>query len=190
MLLPDELQAGGVGEEAQATVGDQPLVDRAQLSCERRPHRRAEGDRLAVHGAAGRDDQVGDGDQALRVDGVLREDQRRKAQRRDRRVLLGGAGQHDGVHAVVGAEPPEHVGEEGIPVPVVQGHLGRRADDGDDAVTVNAERLGYRGVRLEARQVVLLLQPRVAAGLGRNGAEPVEPVLRDRGRDDDAGRRA
>jgi hypothetical protein len=100
-------------------------------------------------------------------------------------VLLGRAGQHDGVHGGVGAESLEHVGEEGIPVPVVQRHLGWRADDGDHATRLDPERPRHGGVGLEAPEVVLLLQPWIAAGLGCEGAEAVETLLRDRRRHDD-----
>ena len=60
---------------------------------EGRPHRRPERDGLAVHRAAGRDDEVGERDQALGVDRVLRQDERRqrraRAARRAARACAG-----------------------------------------------------------------------------------------------------
>ena len=45
--------SAGSRRSLQAALGDQPLVDRAEPALERRPDRRAERDRLAVHRAAG-----------------------------------------------------------------------------------------------------------------------------------------
>ena len=60
---------------------------------------------------------------------LLRHDERRQRERADRVALLGRPREHDGLHARVGPEPLEHVGEERVPVAVVERHLGRGADD-------------------------------------------------------------
>ena len=65
----------GARQPAQAALGDQALVDRAEPALERRPDRRAERDRLAVHRPAGGDHEVGEGDQRLRVDRLLGDDE-------------------------------------------------------------------------------------------------------------------
>src|SRR3954462_14973799 len=54
---------------------EQQLVDRAEATLERREHGRAERDRLAVHGAPGRDHEVREGDQARRFVGALGDDE-------------------------------------------------------------------------------------------------------------------
>src|SRR5919106_7089132 len=59
----------GIVELAQPPLTEQRLVDGAEPALERGEYRRAEGDGLAVHGTAGRDDEVGVGHEALGVDG-------------------------------------------------------------------------------------------------------------------------
>ncbi len=132
----------GSGQLRQPPVRDQPLVDRAHRAGERRPHRRAERDRLAIHRAAGRDDEVGERDQALGVDRVLGQDERRQ-RRLAQRVPLGRrAREHDRLHRGIGAEPLEHVSEERVPVAVVERDLGRRAHDDEHATQFGSERRG------------------------------------------------
>ena len=81
-------------EDLQAPVGDELLVDRAEAALERRPDGRAERDGLAVHRAAGGHDEVGEGDQRLRVDRALRDDE---AAAGELGALLRRARQHDGL---------------------------------------------------------------------------------------------
>ncbi len=71
-------------ELAEPAVGDQPLVDGPHPAAEDRLDGDAERDGLAVHRAAGADDEVGVGDQALRVDRPLGDDQRLLPPRRSR----------------------------------------------------------------------------------------------------------
>ena len=80
----------------------------------------AERRRLAVHRAAGGDDQVAERDQALRVDGVLGDDQRRQAQRADVVALLLRPGQHDRMQVVLAPEMVEHLREERVRAAVVE----------------------------------------------------------------------
>ena len=61
----------------------------------------AERDRLAVHRPAGRDDEVGERDQALRVDRPLGDDHRRQRERAHVLALLVGPRQDERVHALV-----------------------------------------------------------------------------------------
>ena len=125
----------------QPPVRDQPLVDRAHRAGEGRPHRRSERDGLAIHRAAGRDDEIGERDQALGVDRVLRQDERRQRCLAQRVALGGRPREHDGLHRGVGAEPLEDVREERVPVAVVERDLGRRAhDDEHGAVRVGRSR--------------------------------------------------
>ena len=108
---------------------DQPLVDRAHRAGERRPHRRAERDCLAVHRAAGRDDEIGERDQALGVDRVLGQDERGQRGLAQRIPLRRRPREHHRLHRGIGAEALEHVGEERVAVAVVERDLGWGADD-------------------------------------------------------------
>ena len=80
--------------------------------------------------------------------------------------------------------------EEDVAVPVVERHVGRRADDDEHPLAVDSERVQHGLVRLEAGEVVLLLEAGVPANLPGVGAEPVEPILRDRVGHDHPGCRA
>ena len=71
---------------------------------------------------------------------------------------------------------------------VVQRDRRRRADDGDRPGAIEAELGEHGGVGLEVRQVVLLLEPFVAAQLVERRAVRRQALGRDRVRDDDAGR--
>ena len=72
---------------------DELLVDPAELALEDRPHRRAEHGRLAVHRAAGRDEHVGERDEAAAVDGPRSGTITRSSpSARDARALLGRCG--------------------------------------------------------------------------------------------------
>ena len=72
-FLHDELVRAR--EPAQPPLGEEALVDGAQPALESREHRRAEGDRLAVHRAARRHHEVRVPDEALRVDRALGHDE-------------------------------------------------------------------------------------------------------------------
>ena len=146
-------------QPAQAALGDEALVDGAHAALEGRPHRRAEGDGLAVHGAAGADDEVGVGDERLGVDRALGDDEAVEL-----RALLGDAGQHDGLRA---AQAREDVGEDVVLEAVVQRDHRRRAHDGQRLGAIEAQLVEDRRVGLEVGEVVLLLQPRVARSLPR-----------------------
>ena len=88
------------------------------------------------------------------------------------------------------AESLEHVHEDRVSVPVVEGDLGRRANDDEDAGRVDSESAGDVGIGNEPVQVVLLLEPGVAAHLALARPDAVEALLRDDLRNDDPGRRA
>ena len=78
-------------------------------------------------------------DEALRVDRVLGDDERRQGGAEQRVALSRRARQHDRLHGVVAAEPLEHFGKERVAVAVVERDLGRRAHDGEDARAIEAE---------------------------------------------------
>ena len=86
----------------------------------------------------------------------------------------------------VATEPLEHLSEQRIRLPVVQRHVGRRPHDRHDARAIEAELVHDTGLRGKPMEVVLLLQTRVAAHLGRARTEAVETLLRDHLRNDDA----
>ena len=69
---------------------------------------------------------------------------------------------------------------------MVERHVGRRADDDEDAAPVDAESLDRARVGLEVGQVVLLLETGVAAKLGRLDPVAAQPLRRDDLWDDDA----
>ena len=69
---------------------------------------------------------------------------------------------------------------------VVERHVGRRADDGENLLRIELELVQDAPVGLEPGQVVLLLQTREPAHLSGARAEAIEPVLGNRVRDDDA----
>ena len=92
-----QLERARVGQRPQPVRADQRLVDAAEPAAVGRVDRRPERDRLAVHRPAGRDDEVGERDQALRLDGVVRDDQRGQGEAPDVAPLLLGPRQHDGV---------------------------------------------------------------------------------------------
>src|SRR5215212_5020807 len=85
-LYDDDLRR--VAQQLEAAFGDQLLVDGAEAPFEGGEDRRAERDGLAVHRAAGADDEVGVGDQRLRVDRTLGD--REAAGRVELGTLLGG----------------------------------------------------------------------------------------------------
>ena len=94
--LAKDSSAGSVSLRRRP-FGDQAFVDGTQASLERRVDGRAERDRLAVHGAARGDHEVGVGDQRLGVDRVGRDDE--AGNRAQLGALVGGAGQQDDLDA-------------------------------------------------------------------------------------------
>ena len=107
VLSRTQLDLGGVVQPAQPALGDEALVDRAHAALEGGPHRGAEGDGLAVHGAAGADHEVGVGDQRLGVDRALGHDEPVELG-----ALLGDAGQDDRLRP---AQAFQDVGEHVVP---------------------------------------------------------------------------
>ena len=87
--------------------------------------------------------------------------------RRQLLALGGRAGQDDGLHVAQAIEQP---GEDVVLEAVVERDVGRGADDGQRLVGVQAELVEHGAVGLEVGQVVLLLQPLVAAQGGVRGA--------------------
>src|SRR5205085_3319332 len=92
----------------------------------------------------------------------------------------------DRLHGVVPAQALEHLREERVRATVVERHVGRRADDHERAGGVDRPLRKHGWVWLEAGEVVLLLQPFVAAELLGPDAVALEPVGRDRLWDDDS----
>ena len=79
---------------------------------------------------------------------------------------------------VVAAEPVEHLGEERVRLAVVERDVGRRPDDDDDPLVVDAEPAQRLGVGLEVVEVVLLLQARIgevaSPAVDPEAAQPLE----------------
>ncbi len=84
------------------------------------------------------------------------------------------------------SEPVQDGEEERVAVAVVQGDLRGRAGDHQPPGRVDPEPAGHGRVRLEIGEVVLLLQPRVAAELRRPGSVARETLGGDGLGDDDA----
>ena len=185
-----QVERARVGERLQATVADQLLVDAAEAAAVRRVDRDAERRGFAVHRPAGGDDDVGERDQALRVDGGLRQDHRRERERAHVLALLLGARQDERVHVLEPSEVVERHREERVRVPVVERHVGRRPQHDEHARRVDGELLEQRAVGLEVGEVVLLLQPRILEQLRRHGAVLLQPLRRNRVGHDDLRRRA
>ena len=166
----------GIGEPTQAAIAEQRLVHSAEPALEGREHGRPECHGLAVHGASGRDHQIGVGDETLRVHGVLGHDER--TQTPHLLALLARPGQHHHLGITL-SESLEHSGEQRVLEAVVERHVGRRPHHDERALTREPELPQHRLVRLEVRQVVLLLQPLVAAQLARLRAVARQPLGRD-----------
>ena len=185
-----QVERARVGQRLQAPVADQLLVDAAEPA----PVRRVDGDAerrcLAVHRAARRDDEVGERDQALRVDRGLREDHGREVEGAHVLALLLRPREHERVDVLEPTEMVERHREERVRVAVVERDVRRRAEHDEHAARVDAEAVEQRAVGHEVREVVLLLQPRVLDELRRPRAVRREPLRRDRVRYDDLGRRA
>ncbi len=137
---------------------------------------------------AGGDDDVGERDQALGVDGAVGDDHRRQVELSHELALLLGPRQHDRLHLRMGAEEVEGLWEERIGMTVVERDVGRWAQDDEDSAAVDAEELEHAWVGVEVGEVVLLLEARVTLQLWRSHAESLEPLRRDRLRHNDARR--
>ena len=109
-LLDDERVHGG--EDPQSSFVHESGVYRTQLTRKRRVHGDAERDRLAVHRAPRGDDEVRERDEALCVDRVLGDQDRRKVAYANRLALFRRAREHDGLHALGASEPLEHLGRD------------------------------------------------------------------------------
>ena len=109
-----QLQRAGVGQRPQPAGADQRFVDAAEPAAVGGVDGRAERGGLAVHRPAGGDDEVGEGDQALGLDGAGRDDQRGQLHRLDELPLGLGARQDDRVDLVVAAEPVRTFGKSGF----------------------------------------------------------------------------
>ena len=157
------------GERPQPALGDEPLVDAPEAGRERRVDGRPEDGGLAVHRPARAHDQVGAGHQARPVDRMLGHGDRRKRQAAEALRLLGRPRQHDGPDVVAAADVLEHLVEERVLEPVVEGDVGRRAQDDADRLAVHAQRRRHGGIEDDVRQRVLLLEARVADELRRRG---------------------
>src|SRR5437868_6033156 len=93
----------GIRQPVHPALLKELLIDRPEPALEGRVHGRAERDGLAVHGAARRDDEVGERDQALCVDGALGHDEAARA--RELLALRLRTWQH---HGLLALEPLEH----------------------------------------------------------------------------------
>ena len=91
----------GILERAEPALPDEPLVDPAQAAAERRVDGHAERDRFAVHRPAGRDDEIGEGDEALRVHGAVGHDDRGKREPAHVVALLVGSRDDHGLDALL-----------------------------------------------------------------------------------------
>src|SRR5207247_590813 len=92
--------------------------------------------------------QVGEGDQALRVDRVLGHDHGRKREAPHVVPLLGGPGEDDSLHALLAAEEGENLREERVRLAVVERDVRRRPHDDEDPVAVEPERPRARAVNV------------------------------------------
>jgi len=143
-----------------------------------------EGCGLAVHGSTCRDHEVGEGDKALRVHGMLRYEHGRQLERAHVLALLSGAWQHDGLHVGIAADVRQDLREQRVRLAVIERDVGRRADDHEDAAGIEAETRRQAGVGLEVGQVVLLLQARILEQLVGPDAVAAQSLGRDRVRHD------
>ena len=79
-------------------------------------------------------------------------------------------------------------GKQGVSVAVVERHVRRCTHDDEEPAAIEAQLVQDARTRNEPMEGVLLLEARVAPHLALARSETVEPVLRDRLRDDDAPR--
>ena len=180
-LARAELERVGARQLAQPAFLDQALVDGSHSALEGRVDGRAERDRLAVHRAARRDHEVGEGDQRLGVDRRLRHDEAR-GRRRSCSRCAATRGKHDDLQC------PRARPRAGARAPGRRGHSrnGGRATPPAVCARRTSGRVRSRPsscehgrVGLEVGEVVLLLEARVAAQLAC-GSVSVEPLGRYR----------
>ena len=124
-LALGELERAGVGERSQAALADQLLVDPAKAAAVGRVDRDRERGSLPVHRSPGRDREIGEGDEALGIDGSLGDDDRRQLEGADVVPLGLGAWNDDRLDALEGPEVLERLGKERIGVTVIERHVGR-----------------------------------------------------------------
>jgi len=168
-------------EQLQPSLAHELLVDPAERPLEHRPHGRAEHGRLSVHRAPGGDQHVGERDEAAAVDRAVGHDDALEPEAADVGALLVGAGEHDGVHARVGGRAPQDLRQQRrLGAAEVERVGRRRAHHAQQLRAGDAERLEHAAVGLEVRQVVLLLQARIADQLFAARAVAGEALGRDR----------
>ncbi len=185
-----QLERTRIGQRPQAALPDQHLVDAADPASVGRVDGNAECCSLAIHRSARRDDQVGERDQALGVDGSVRDDHGREGELPDVVTLLGAAREDHRLDGLLVAEMSEQLREERVRAPVVERHVGRRPHDDERALPVD-QQLGEDAlIRLEVVEVVLLLQARVLEELRWPDAEASHALEWDRVGDDDLRRGA
>ena len=109
-----ELEPAGVGERTQAVLADQSLVHAPKPTAVGGVDGGSERDRLAVHRPSGRHHEVGERNQALRVDRVLGEHHRGQLERAHVLALGVGARQHHRLGALVVAECSSTCGKSGF----------------------------------------------------------------------------
>ncbi len=158
----------GRREDAQPSLLHERGIHRAESSGERRVGGNAERDRLAVHRPAGRDDEVGERDEALRVERPARDDERgqrtRVNLRRAARSCVGGRRR-----ARPGRAPSRSStsAKSGLPCRWYSETLGRRPHDDDRRPRSSPSIVEDSRVGLESVEVVLLLEAWIAAHLPR-----------------------
>src|SRR5512132_421623 len=92
-----QLEGTRIGQGTEPIGPDERLVDAAEPAAVGGVDGSAQGHRLAVHRSPGRDDEIGESYEALRLDGVVRDDQRGQGEAPDVLALLLGTRQNHGV---------------------------------------------------------------------------------------------
>ena len=82
------------------------------------------------------------------------------------------------------AEVAERLWEERVRMAVIGRDVGRRPEDDQHSVAVDVQVVEHARIGLEVREVVLLLQARVAEQLGWPDTETLEPLCGNRVRND------
>src|SRR5207342_90528 len=170
-----QLEGTRIGQGTEPIGPDERLVDAAEPAAVGGVDGSAQGHRLAVHRSPGRDDEIGESDEALRLDGVVRDDQRGQGEAPDVLALLLGTRQNHGVDTRVRPDPREDLREQGIRLAVIERDIRRWAHDDHHALSVDAHLLERVGVYLEVGEIVLLLETRISEQLLRPDAESLQP---------------
>ena len=165
--------ASGSREQPQPSLAHEQLVDAAQRALEHRPHGRAEHGRLAVHRAAGGDEHVGERDEAAAVDGRARARPRARGRARatSARCSVGARRARRSARAGRRAARRSTRGQQrGLRAAEVERVRRRGAHDAQHLRRRSTPScVEHAAVGLEVRQVVLLLEARVADQLGGRG---------------------